>query len=216
MFKELGQRGRQFAFKHHSGSKIRQKFYNILSRTSVTHSYLVPVEQPKNLPRQVSKKQLSEKSSSSFKTHLDAGIKLEREGNLPKALEELLQATKLNTSHPEIYHRIGEVYLRQKKYNEALSSFQKALVLSPKYYWSWRGLGDVYLEQGNYDQAIDSYHHCLEIEPNYFYAYQRLGKIYQQDKLFQEAINCYKKALEIQPNSSEIQGLLTQCIQQIS
>jgi tetratricopeptide (TPR) repeat protein len=38
--KELGQRARQFAFEHHKGSKIRKKFYNILSHASLTHSSL--------------------------------------------------------------------------------------------------------------------------------------------------------------------------------
>jgi tetratricopeptide (TPR) repeat protein len=200
--KELGKRAQQFSFENHSGSKIRQKFYNILSQASLTYSYLETTKLPEKLSNEVSKKS-TKKSSSSFKTHLDVGIKLEQDGNLTKALEEFLAAAELNTSHPEIYHRIGEVYLRQKKYKEALSSYQKALEISPKHYWSWRGLGDIYLEQGNLPKAIDSYHQCLEIEPNYFYGHQRLGQIYQQQNLFKEAMTCYKKALEIKPHSKE-------------
>nr|WP_281250316.1 tetratricopeptide repeat protein [Planktothrix tepida] len=210
--KELSKCAQKFSFEHHNGSKIRQKFYKVLSQASLTYSYLEITKRPRKFPKQVSNKS-TKKSSSSFKTHLDAGIKLEREGNLTKALEEFLKAAKLSTSHPEIYHRIGEVYLQQKKYKEALSSYQKALEISPKHYWSWRGLGDIYLEQSNLPKAIDSYHHCVEIEPNYFYGHQRLGQIYQQNQLFKEAVDCYKKALEIKPDSSEIQQRLKFCLQ---
>ncbi len=64
------------------------------------------------------------------------------------------EALRLQPSFAPAYYHLGRALLLQKRYAEALASFQHEKELSPNSLMADMGLGQAYLAQGNYDQAI--------------------------------------------------------------
>jgi serine/threonine protein kinase/Flp pilus assembly protein TadD len=64
------------------------------------------------------------------------------------------EALRLQPSFPPAYYHLGRALLLQKRYVEALASFQREKELSPNSLMADMGLGQAYLAQGDYDQAI--------------------------------------------------------------
>ncbi|HSZ62447.1 MAG TPA: protein kinase [Terriglobales bacterium] len=64
------------------------------------------------------------------------------------------EALRLQPSFPPAYYHLGRALLLQKRYAEALASFQHEKELSPNSLMADMGLGQTYLAQGDYDQAI--------------------------------------------------------------
>jgi eukaryotic-like serine/threonine-protein kinase len=64
------------------------------------------------------------------------------------------EALRLQPFFPPAYYHLGRALLLQKRYAEALASFQHEKELSPNSLMADMGLGQAYLAQGDYDQAI--------------------------------------------------------------
>jgi eukaryotic-like serine/threonine-protein kinase len=64
------------------------------------------------------------------------------------------EALRLQPLFPPAYYHLGRALLLQKRYPEALASFQHEKELSPNSLMADMGLGQAYLAQGDYDQAI--------------------------------------------------------------
>jgi eukaryotic-like serine/threonine-protein kinase len=64
------------------------------------------------------------------------------------------EAVRLEPSLVPAYYHLGRALILQKRYAEALTSFQREKELSPNSTMADLGLGQVYLAQGDYEQAI--------------------------------------------------------------
>lgn len=119
-------------------------------------------------------------------------------GEYDKAIQ-LLQ--KSNANYPQIPTiQIGAMEIRQKHYQEALSQFDKALLVDPKNVFALYHRGVVYYEQEQYQNAIDEFNRALDIDPNDLpslngraLSYYKLGKE-------QQSLADFDKAIAIDPN----------------
>ena len=66
------------------------------------------------------------------------------------------EALRLQPSFVPAYYHLGRALLLQKRYAEAIASFQREKELSPNSTMADLGLGQVYLAQGDYDRAVAS------------------------------------------------------------
>ncbi len=64
------------------------------------------------------------------------------------------EALRLQPSFVPAYYHLGRALLLQKRYAEAIASFQREKELSPNSTMADLGLGQVYLAQGDYEQAV--------------------------------------------------------------
>ena len=64
------------------------------------------------------------------------------------------EALRLQPSFVPAYYHLGRALLLQKRYAEAIASFQHEKELSPKTVMADLGLGQAYLAQGDYEQAV--------------------------------------------------------------
>ncbi|MBC7863499.1 MAG: tetratricopeptide repeat protein, partial [Bacteroidia bacterium] len=104
-----------------------------------------------------------------------SGIAYFSKGNSPKALENYLQALKIdeavNNKKGMGRHlgNIGVVYIHEADYSKALSYYQRALKINEevndkKGIGTWLGnIGNVYKEIGNYPKALSYYINALKI-----------------------------------------------------
>ena len=107
------------------------------------------------------------------------------------------------------YHYLGMVAQEQRRFEEAIAFYNKALKIfedAGDFYsaaGTYHNLGRVAEERRRFDDAIDFYNKALQIyeDAGDFYSaareYHHLGTVAQEQGRFEEAINFYKTALKI-------------------
>jgi len=89
---------------------------------------------------------------------------------------------------------LGEAYLRDQRYPEALREFLKAEDLYSDDHILHDDLGLVYLALGKYEQAIIHFKKALGLNPDYTPARNNLGNAYAAQKDWDKAVEQYKIA----------------------
>ena len=88
------------------------------------------------------------------------------------------------------------------RYEEAITSYDKALKYNPDYYYSWNNRGWALEHLDRYEEAIISYKRALQINPRFLDALNGLGWVLCELDRHEEAFAVYDIALEIDLNSS--------------
>ncbi len=96
----------------------------------------------------------------------------------------------------------GNSYLREGRYEEAISEYKKAIRIAPNNASLYYNLGFTYNKLGQYQQAVKYFNKAIGINPDDFDAYTELGFAYDQLGKYPEAIKYYEKALQIKPNDA--------------
>jgi len=87
---------------------------------------------------------------------------------------------------------------------EAISLFQKALIIEPENPMLWLNLGIAQQKTGEYFEAIESFRHSLIIDNALAEAWYSLGIIYYEINDFLLSEDCYKSALSCAGNDPKI------------
>jgi tetratricopeptide (TPR) repeat protein len=95
---------------------------------------------------------------------------------------------------------LGNVFLKQGDVDEAISHFQTALQINPKYALAEGNLGDALLRKGRIDEAISDFQTALRLNPNFPDAYNSLGYALLGKGRIDEAILDFQTALRLKPN----------------
>lgn len=89
----------------------------------------------------------------------------------------------------------GDAQMALENYDEAVSAYKWATVLSPKYAPPWYGLGNAYSSQEQYPAAIEAYQKAIALDPDFPLAYHQLGVMYARQSRYSEAITQYRHAI---------------------
>lgn len=98
--------------------------------------------------------------SSTGKTasyHFQMGLSYLGEMNYTAALQELLEAEKLDADNPEVLYNLGLAYLGKRRPDLAVPKFTRAVNLKPSYSAARNDLGVALLELKQWDQAIQQF-----------------------------------------------------------
>lgn len=77
------------------------------------------------------------------------------------------------------YTEMGNGYREEKKYEEAIDAYNKAIPLLEDDDEALVGLGDTYLEMEEYDKAIEAYQKAIKIKPDNSTTIEKLKKAQQ-------------------------------------
>lgn len=91
---------------------------------------------------------------------------------------------------------LGEAYMNQGQYTQALREFSKAELLWGEDPYLQNDLGLAYLAKGNPELAVDHFKKALDLSPDYSPARNNLGSAYLDEKNWDAAIKCFKKVSE--------------------
>lgn len=97
---------------------------------------------------------------------------------------------------------VGKKLLEQGKVEAAISEFQKAATIDPKYGAAQLNLGFAYERANLSDEAIDAYRKSIELEPRNFYARNNLGVLYSKKGMYDQAIAEFQDALKYEPGNA--------------
>lgn len=93
----------------------------------------------------------------------------------------------------------GEKLLGEKKFEQALAAFKKAVELDPKNAAAYNGGGSCYYSAGKIDIAIEAFKKAIACDPGLSTAYFNLGHCYAAKKQLDLAIIQYGKAVKDNP-----------------
>lgn len=106
-------------------------------------------------------------------THFDAlhllGIAARQAGSYEQAAALIRQAIEHNPAHPTChaaYGNLGEVLVKQKKLDEAVTCFQKAISLKPDYFHAHYNLGTALMfRRGRIREAVHHLERAVSLRP---------------------------------------------------
>ena len=114
----------------------------------------------------------------------------------------LKNASKREPNNIDIYKTLGAIYLQQKKFKEAESTYRLILGLSPDDAQAHFYLGSIYEELKDRPRAIAELKKSLQLNPDYHEAMNYLGYLYvEENQNLNAAETMIKKALTMQPDS---------------
>ena len=99
----------------------------------------------------------------------------------------------------EAYLNRGATYSQKGEFDKAISNYNKAIELNPKFAVAYLDRGFTYSKLGEDDRAISDYNKAIEINPRYAMAFNNRGFTYRKKGDFDRAISDYNKAIEINP-----------------
>ncbi|MEB3216647.1 MAG: tetratricopeptide repeat protein [Nostocales cyanobacterium 94392] len=103
----------------------------------------------------------------------------------------------------ELYKKANTFYELQR-YQDALSSYQKAIEIQPEYAQAWNGQANVLYELNSYQEALLAYDKAIQIEPDYQESWSGRGFVLNKLQRFQEAISSFDKALKLESEAPEV------------
>ncbi len=151
--------------------------------------------------------------------HYHLGTAYDKAGMFLKASQEFAMARANDPGNKELGAAIERALLKQfevkkyssegwsnileKKYEEAIEKFTKALKINPNAAMNHTGLGNAYAGTGKDHEAIKEYKDALKLKPDLAEAHCLLGRSYEKIEKNEEAIRELKEALKIKPDYAE-------------
>ena len=136
-----------------------------------------------------------------------------RQSRMYENLETLWRMT--IERNPDSYmghNNLGAIFLGQGKVDDAVASFERALVIRPNHGNAHGNLANALRMKGRTEEAILHFRKAVEIEPQEGKAHSDLGYGLLQIGRVDEAIAEAQKAVELQPNAAEAHGVLGQAL----
>jgi Tfp pilus assembly protein PilF len=101
------------------------------------------------------------------------------------------------------YNDLGYVLFQDRRLDEAIVQYQKALQLKPDYAEAHYNFGNALLQKNRLDEAAVQYQQALQVNPDDAKAHNNLGFVLSHGKRVDEAIVQYQKALQLNPEYAE-------------
>ncbi|OGS43805.1 MAG: hypothetical protein A2539_06010 [Elusimicrobia bacterium RIFOXYD2_FULL_34_15] len=95
------------------------------------------------------------------------------------------------------YYSLGRLNQDNKKHDEAIENYTKAIQIYPKFIEAYDFRGLSYYIKGKYDNAIKDFNKVIEYSPNNGMCYMERGAAYYLKGLSDEAIKDFNKAIEL-------------------
>jgi tetratricopeptide (TPR) repeat protein len=128
------------------------------------------------------------------------GLLAGRAGDRPKAIGYFLEALKLSPDHLIALDNLGSAYRQEKRWDDALRTYQRALALNPDDPEANYGLGMVYAQNEDTDRAFDSLQKALKLRPIYPEALNNLGILYLRTQRRDEAVATFEECIRVAPS----------------
>jgi len=102
----------------------------------------------------------------------------------------------LKHEEAEKYRQVGLEYQRMGDLNQALSFYQKAIVLYPDFAPVYNDLGVIYETMGLIGKAEENYLKSVKIDPDYPGVYTNLALLYESQRNFEKAAFYWDKRVQ--------------------
>jgi len=148
-------------------------------------------------------KALQQKPDDAQTNYNMAIVKLELKKNT-EAVNFAKTAVDLNKTNAVYVYTLGLTCETAGAIDSAISAYQLASSLDPKYLRPRINLGSLYLTSGKYNDAIRYLNEAYKVEPSNFEANNNLGAVYAKQENWTYSIIHYERALNTKPNDTTV------------
>ena len=99
------------------------------------------------------------------------------------------------------YYELGEKFLEQQKWEEAVTSYRQAIKVNPTFSWSYYKLGQTLTQLQRWNEAVSAYHQAIKLNPDFPWSYHNLGNALIKLEKWSEAVITYRQTIKIKPDS---------------
>jgi len=118
--------------------------------------------------------------------------------SMKQAKEMALKAIEIDDSEAYAHQALGELYLTQRNYDDALVELKKAVDLNPNDYFGFVRLARCLLFSGQAKEALPVIKESMRINPKYGWLSPAvLGRVYFHMGQYEEALTQYKEVYEM-------------------
>ncbi len=110
------------------------------------------------------------------------------EWNLEIARREIEQAIELNPGYAWAYFHLGNIFVYQARYDEAIKVTEKGLAFDPLNVAFNRNLGIIYIRSKQFDMGITILKRSIEMDPAFPAIHFHLGLAFMQKSMYEEAL----------------------------
>src|SRR5260221_6599120 len=125
------------------------------------------------------------------------------------------KAIMLDPKLPLAHFLLGEIYLSEGKFPEAVGELQREVEINPGYAGAYYRLADAVLPLGKHEDAERLLQRSIWLDPNSTGPYILLGKVLEKKGEFELAARMLEHALEMDPNNQLPHYLLGQAYRQV-
>jgi tetratricopeptide (TPR) repeat protein len=116
-----------------------------------------------------------------------------------RAKEQVEMAIRLKPDSAAAFNNLGIVYKELKRYKEAITYFDRALVLDHNFFTTWVNRAESLIELGRIEEAVESYDRALSLQPkNIEIVFQRSALLGELGK-YEESVAGFEKVLKAVP-----------------
>lgn len=122
-----------------------------------------------------------------------------------KILETLKQAIKLDPKNAEAYTVQGDAFIEFRRYEEALTAYEKAIEVAPFFNrHAYNGKGNALYKLERYEEAIDLYDRVIQEMPKWVYSHKQKGDALYNLERYEEALAVYEQAISLNDPDASI------------
>ncbi len=103
----------------------------------------------------------------------------------------------------EAYYNRGVFFMNEKRNEEAIKDFNKAIELKPGSASAYNNRGIVYANEKRFNEAIADFNKAVELNPKNAIAYNNRGNYFKNANRNKEAISDFNMAIKLNPDFSE-------------
>jgi len=99
------------------------------------------------------------------------------------------------------YTNLGKVLFDMGRYQEAVTSLDKAITLNPEDALAYNNRGTVFEKLGQVDKAFEDYKKAASLNPNDYKVYYNLGIVFSKTGQVDKAIDYFDRSIALNPNN---------------
>jgi tetratricopeptide (TPR) repeat protein len=151
--------------------------------------------------------ELSEDKVQEYELTFKIGSRI-TDGFEKRNFDEVIIASKLtlekNPKNIAAFNNIGYALLQQKKYQEAIEQFTKAINIDPYWDYPYNNRGYCKLQLGDVENAFIDLKHSFEMNPDNSFSWRNLGAYYLKTNEFDKALQHFEEAEKMNPKTEMI------------
>jgi tetratricopeptide (TPR) repeat protein len=132
------------------------------------------------------------------------GVAYYEKGDYDRAIHDLGEAIRLNSSNENAYYSRGLAYKKKGDYDRAIQDFTEAIHLDPKFERAYYDRGNCYINKVDYDRAIAEFDEAIQLNPKNAINYNNRGVAYSRKGDTGRAIQDYNQAIQLHPNDATV------------
>jgi tetratricopeptide (TPR) repeat protein len=129
------------------------------------------------------------------------------------AIDRFAQATSIEGANPQYLSNLGEAQRRAGRPEEALATFEKALLNRPEFLKAHLGVANALRDLGRYAEAVARYRLALAVDPTFAEAYHYLAAEFMRQGRNADAIPLLRKALALRGSYKDAEILLANALE---